>query len=115
MEPYRVAPMTNMQMLEIVKLRFLNRRRSSSGLRTRRAWSTNATMRPSPSTKLITTGALVNLPVIPTSDNEYTSAANPGDRRANPNPSKVLRILSSPPTRNLLDRTRVTMPIGTLI
>ena len=32
MEPYRVAPRTNMQMLAMVKLRFLNRRRSSSGL-----------------------------------------------------------------------------------
>ena len=41
----------------------------------------------------MTTGALVNLPVIPTSDSEYTSAASPGERRAKPQPSKLLRIL----------------------
>ena len=46
MEPNRVAPSTKMQMLAMVKLRFLNSRRSSSGLRTRSAWKTKPTMRP---------------------------------------------------------------------
>ena len=115
MEPYRVAPITNMQMLEIVKFRFLNSRRSSNGLRMRKAWRTNPTMSARPSTKLTRTGVLVNRPVMPTSYSEYTSAAKPGERRAKPTPSKLFRILSSWPTRNLLERMSVKMPMGTLM
>ena len=60
----------NMQMLATAKLRFLNRCRSSSGWRARSAWTTNPPMRARPSTKLTSTGPLVNLPVIPTSESE---------------------------------------------
>ena len=45
-----------MQMLAMVKLRFLNRRRSRSGFRARRAWTTNPPMRATPRTKLTSTG-----------------------------------------------------------
>ena len=68
-----------------------------------------------PSTKLIRTGVLVNLPVTPTSESEYTRAARPGERRQKPRVSKLVLTRSSCRSSHRLDSTRVTMPMGTLM
>ena len=65
----------------------------------------------------MTTEALVKLPVVPTSDSEYTNAARPGESRQNPSVSKADRKRSSVSHlgNQRLDTTRVTIPIGTLM
>ena len=59
-----------MQMLAMVKLRCLNRRKSSSGFLMRRAWRTKPTISARPRKKLTSTCVLVKLPVMPTSESE---------------------------------------------
>ena len=115
MDPNSVAPMTKMQILAMVKLRSLKRRRSSSGFLMCSAWTTKPAIRATPRTKLMTTEVLVKLPVVPTSDNEYTKAARPGESRQKPRVSKADRNLSSVSHlgSQRAERTSVRMPIGT--
>ena len=83
----------------------------------RSACTANPVISTTPRTKLKTTEKLVKLPVVPTSDREYTRAARPGESRQKPSVSKADANRSSVSHlgSQRLERRSVTMPMGRLM
>jgi hypothetical protein len=70
MDPYRVAPSTKDADVGDGEVAVLEQVQVEQGYLIRSAWTTNPIIRATPSTKLVTTGMLVKLPVVPTSESE---------------------------------------------
>ena len=85
--PKKAAANRNMVMIESVRLRFLNSRRSSSGCSGRNEWNTKATIRTAPISIGTQTFGAAAVPSPGMEETPYRNSASPGDISAMPRKS----------------------------